>query len=363
MNPKQALWAVAKASGVMERVASSAWRQRRLLILCYHGISLRDEHEWDPGLFMPPAQFRERLRLLRRERYNVLPLGEALQRLHAGTLPPRAVAITFDDGTQDFAVRAVPALVEFDIPATVYLTTYYCEHPYPIFDTALGYLLWQGRDSGADVAPLLEHATPLPVRSEAERQHVRAVVRAHTVARGLDAAAKDALLQRIAAAVGADYAGMVQARIHHVMTPETVRALPRPLVDVQLHTHRHRSPDDREAFAREIVDNRAAIDRLVGGGSGAHFCYPSGEYLGRQVRWLRELGVQSATTCVPGITTPDTEPMLLPRFVDTTLQSALAFEAWVSGLAALLPRRRTFRFDAQRLEGQAVRDASYAEVG
>ena len=32
--------------GLLSGVRDSAWRQRRLLILCYHSISIDDEHEW-----------------------------------------------------------------------------------------------------------------------------------------------------------------------------------------------------------------------------------------------------------------------------------------------------------------------------
>jgi len=42
--------------------------------------------------------------------------------------------------------------------------------------------------------------------------------------------------------------------------------------------------------------------------------------------------------------------------VDTMEQSALTFEAWASGFAALLPKRRAFRLDPERLTvGEAVR--------
>jgi hypothetical protein len=52
---------------------------------------------------------------------------------------------------------------------------------------------------------------------------------------------------------------------------------------------------------------------------------------------------------VPDIATAAAHPLLLPRFVDTTDQSDEAFEAWVSGAAALLPKRRAYRLDPARL--------------
>lgn len=333
-------------------VRRSQWRQSRLLILCYHGVSLADEHESAPDLYMTAAVLRRRLERLRARACRVLPLGEAVRRLRDGTLPPRSVALTFDDGTRDFAERAVPLLREFDVPATVYLSTYYCGRGQPTFDTALRYLLWRGRACGADVRDLAGATRPLPLASAAAREAAWDALSERARAAGMSADDKDALLRRLAGRLGVDYDAFVASGMFQVMSPDQVRALPRDLVDVELHTHRHRMPHDRALFAREIVDNRAHLAAL-GSPHAAHFCYPNGEYRGDAAGWLRALGVRSATTCVPGIAGPETDLMLLPRFVDTSAVSDVAFDAWLSGVAALLPRRRRYRFDAARLRPAA----------
>ena len=61
-----------KHLGIFRSVASSHWRQRRLLILCYHGLALKDEHEWRPLLFITPDLFRRRMQLLARGGYRIL---------------------------------------------------------------------------------------------------------------------------------------------------------------------------------------------------------------------------------------------------------------------------------------------------
>ena len=76
----------------------------------------------------------------------------ALEQCATGTLPERAVALTFDDGFADFAVRAVPVLREHDMRATVYLTTYYCGRPIPIPNLALPYLLWRASKRAFDLS-------------------------------------------------------------------------------------------------------------------------------------------------------------------------------------------------------------------
>src|SRR5690349_15578915 len=94
--------------GITSRVASSAWRRRRLLILCYHGVARFDEHLWNPDLYVSAADFARRMTLLRESRCAVLPLNEAIDRLYGDDLPERSVVLTFDDGYFDFGSAALP---------------------------------------------------------------------------------------------------------------------------------------------------------------------------------------------------------------------------------------------------------------
>ena len=346
MTLKQQLFRAASMVGAVSSVATSSWRRRRLMVLCYHGISMADEHEWDPGLYMAPNTFRARLEFLRNHGYNVLSLDDAMCRLNEGTLPQRSVAITFDDGAHDFAARAVPLLREFGFPATLYLTTYYSDVRLPVFDTTLSYILWRGRLHAGSVASLIGHESPLCVGTDVERGVTVAAIRHHAAARGLSAFEKDALLESLARELGVNMDAIRRDLTLHIMAPETVSALPAPLIDVQLHTHRHRTPDDEVQFRREIVDNRNRIrDLLPDGRELTHFCYPSGVYAGDFLPWLREEGVRYATTCIPDIIDVSSDPLLLPRFVDTEHQPIETFAAWVSGLASLLPRRHVYRLN------------------
>jgi peptidoglycan/xylan/chitin deacetylase (PgdA/CDA1 family) len=339
---KSAVFDAAHRTGVLRAVRDSRWRQERLLILGYHGVSLEDEHEWDPELYMAPSTFESRLRAIERGKYTVLPLASALAALDEGKLPPRSVALTFDDGLFDFRARVFPALQERGFPATVYLTTYYSEYNRPVFGPVCSYILWKAR-----------HAAPLNLRrftgedgslsiatAEGRREALEGIVAAaerdHLTARE-----KDEVARTLAEELGVDYAELCAKRILHLMSGDEVSDLARRGVDFQLHTHRHRILDDAESVRREIRDNRMRIERLTNQ-PALHLCYPSGLYDRALLPCIEGEHVASATTCDPGLVTSRSARLLLPRFVDTQLVSDAKFEGWLSGAAVFFRGRRSY---------------------
>ena len=93
---------------------------RGFLVLIYHRVC--DQ----PSPFMidavPATVFDSMMKYLARH-WNVLSLGAILDRLDAGDpLPPRAVAITFDDGYEDNHRFAFPILRDHNLPATFFIT-------------------------------------------------------------------------------------------------------------------------------------------------------------------------------------------------------------------------------------------------
>jgi len=327
------------STGAFARVRDSHWRSERLLILCYHGVSLEDEHQWRPNLYLPPAALRERFAALRRGGYQVLPLAEALERLFNNALPPRSVALTFDDGGYDFYRQASPILREFGYPATVYQTTYYSDYARPIFNLGASYLLWKRRGEVVQPSPDMGLHEPWDLRSEDGRKQVVSALEQVASREGLSGYQKNDLLERLSNLLGLDYAAFVAKRLVQIMRPEEIAEMTRAGFDIQLHTHRHRTPLEEALFRKEITDNRSRLVTATGR-TPLHFCYPSGHYETAFLPWLEREGVLSATTCDPGLASRQSHPLLLPRFVDTTLQPLYVFEAWLSGAGHLLSARR-----------------------
>ncbi len=99
--------------------------REKAAILMYHSIS--NGHENGQSYFRTitsPSVFSEQMRFLDESGCNVVDLMTLIHALKAGgDLPPRSVALTFDDGFRDFYTEAFPVLERYGFPATVFLVT------------------------------------------------------------------------------------------------------------------------------------------------------------------------------------------------------------------------------------------------
>lgn len=126
---------------------------RRLLVLCWHNV----EPTWAfPGESADRSRrdFARQVNHLRRWA-NVVPLRSALADLAEGRpLPPRAVALTFDDGYLDNVTVAAPVLHAAGLPATFFLVPGFLSGDVPSWWEELGHgferatasrLVWNGQ--------------------------------------------------------------------------------------------------------------------------------------------------------------------------------------------------------------------------
>jgi len=328
---KRSIFSVARRIGLFHLYRYLRRNSKSLLILCYHGVSKSDEDLWKPSLYMDPATFRQRLSTIHDFGLDVLPLGDALRAIEAGTLKRPAVAITFDDGWHDFYTSAWPILREFTYPATVYQTTYYTYYNRPVFDTTCSYLLWRGM--GKTVTDPGHLGLPMTVKLDSMSAVDEAAKRLRFFATEnlLSGEEKDDALVVLAEQLGVNFEEILRSRTLHLMKPDELAEVSRHGIGIELHTHRHKLPVDRVLFLEEIARNRELI-RAATGIAPEHFCYPNGAYRAELTGWLREAGVKSATTCDPGLVAKGVDPMLLPRVTDSNNVSQARFESWLAGV-------------------------------
>jgi len=284
---------------------------------------------------MSRDSFAGRLKQLRAGGYNVLGLGEAIRRLNAEDLPPKSVVITFDDGLYDFYAQASPLLEQYGLPSTVYLTTYYSEYNRPIFRLICDYMIWRKR--GATFQPGLVDRT-IDLRTPESRALELQKLDAYSKQNKLSARKKDQLAADLARRIGMDWQEILDKRLLHIMNPQEAWQLADRGVDLQLHTHRHLTPRDESLFIGELDDNAARL-RAINGEQPRHFCYPSGVHYDQYPQWLRQWGVESAVTCVPGLAAHANDFMLLPRLCDHSHLTDVEFEGWLCGLLEWFPKR------------------------
>jgi peptidoglycan/xylan/chitin deacetylase (PgdA/CDA1 family) len=111
-----------KAAGTRARSAAWLARTRGRLdvagfrILFYHRVADdRDE------LAVSPASFGQQMAYLASESYRVVDVVEAVDLLERGSLRPRTIGLSFDDGFLDVAEHALPILAGHGFRATVFV--------------------------------------------------------------------------------------------------------------------------------------------------------------------------------------------------------------------------------------------------
>lgn len=322
MALKQGLLTIARSAGLF--AAARRATGSRLRILAYHGIWITPGYQFGDTLFMGPDQFESRMARLKRSGLPVLPLGEAIDMLATDTLPEAAVAITIDDGWASTFTHMLPVLEAFDLPATLYATTWYAGHDLPVINIAVAYLRAAAGRSEMDVRTATKAIEALPIGERLEA------------------------LRALGRELGVDEAWLELRQFHSMSAAELAEAHRRGL-DVQLHTHRHIDVEAKiDALYEEIARNRAFLEAAIPNGSFDHFCYPSGTTHPDAAAILAASEVRSATLDVAGLNSPGTDPFALRRLLDGRTISDVEFDAYLAGaldyvsaVRKLLPRAGT----------------------
>jgi len=291
----------------LKTVKSGArWVRARLvgrgLILGYHRIAA---DEWDPfDLCVSPQNFEQQLEVLR-ARAHPLPLSRMVEGLATGELPPRAVAVTFDDGYLDNLEAALPRLLAAEVPATVFSITGLA-----------------GKESWWDeLARLLEPGGDEPV--SARRRLVQGMGR-ELMRR--DPAARRGVLDDLSQKLDSSSA----APRHRAMNAEQLSRLSaHASIEIGSHTITHpwlneiAATDARE----EILESKRQLERQLDRTVDA-FSYPNGAAPREVQRMVREAGYRYACTSPPDTLHRRTDPWLLPRFWAAD-QDGDAFADWL----------------------------------
>ena len=111
------------AQAILPYARLRTWAQPGLRILMYHRVATLPHYD---QLTVSPARFARQMERLACE-YRVVSLADGLRAIGQGQLRRPLVAVTFDDGYRDNLTEALPILRRHAVPATIFVTTRFCE--------------------------------------------------------------------------------------------------------------------------------------------------------------------------------------------------------------------------------------------
>jgi len=282
----------------------------RLVVLGWHNV----EPTWcfpaPPG--RGAAGLAEQLAFLKRT-CNVVPLGVALRALDEGRpLPPRAVAVTFDDGYRDNLALALPLLERLRLPATFFLVPELLSGiARPWWETIAWVLSRSRRDE------ITWEGRTVNLRDEATRRGANLEIAALLKRR--DQAARAAAIEELADRCQPDAAGAGGDPRSLFMDWEGARELVRRGFEVASHSHHHAilAMERREEQARDLAESRLWLQRELDAPIDL-LAYPNGlegDYDASTVEAARAAGYAHAVTTIGGWNRPQTPAYELHRFV------------------------------------------------
>jgi peptidoglycan/xylan/chitin deacetylase (PgdA/CDA1 family) len=305
---------------------------RRLLVLGWHNI----EPTFAFGGTSVEAGrrgFERQVRFLRRWA-NVVPLRAALDDLAAGRpLPPRAVALTFDDGYLDNVTVAAPVLHAAGLPATFFLVPGFLSGSVPVWWEELGWAFAHATADRLDWAGERFDTSSPPARQAAHGVVADSLKLMDARSRG-DAVAE---LRRRLASVGPDVG-------RQFMDWNEAESLLGFGHEIGSHTCGHPilSREEPAAQARELADSRDAL--------AAHFrrpvdvlAFPNGrsqDYADETLRLAGEAGYAFAVTTRSALAGRGTAPYEVPRvLVDAETDMREVLRKGLRVLRRALPTR------------------------
>jgi peptidoglycan/xylan/chitin deacetylase (PgdA/CDA1 family) len=320
-------------------------KQRGNVILMYHRIGRTDIDPW--GLCVDPWNFSEQMKVL-----AGLARPVSLEQLPLMHTDHPSVAITFDDGYVDNLEGALPALEQFAIPATIFVSTgyignssgYWWDQLQDIFlsprvlpsedlSLSLGGETYRWVIGSADLEykaeNCLAHRGWIAWKDAPPTSRHAVFYQVWSLLRELDTEQRDDSIGRIRR-----WAGFTEDRASaRCMTADELRKVSRQsLIRIGSHTVTHPRLSQLTAASEweELTSSKATLESILKR-SIETFSYPFGDrsdYSKRTVAAVRKAGYRLACSNFEGAVGPRSDTFQLPR-LHVQNWNGSDFEKWL----------------------------------
>lgn len=293
--------ATRSAFGLLHRLTTP-----RLSILIFHRVHAHTDELFPQEI--DASQFERLMRFVARS-FRVLSLADAVAGLEQGTLPPRALVITFDDGYADNAQVALPILQRCGLVASFFVSSGFLDGGRMWNDSVIEIVRACAR-SELDLAFLGQGRCSLA----GPQEKTGAILTLLSAIKYLTLGEREEAISRLLAA-----SGVPALPGDLMMRSEQVRELHRAGMEIGAHTVNHPilttlTPAQAEG---EISSGRNRLQEIIDAPVEL-FAYPNGkpmrDYDQSHVALLRRLGFRAAVSTAPGVARVGDGLFELPRF-------------------------------------------------
>lgn len=288
----------------LTNITSTLYGEKRLIVLIYHRV-LDKPDPMRPGE-IDVATFSWQMDLLS-EYFNVLSLDDAIAKLNNGTLPPRAICITFDDGYADNHHNALPILLKRNLTACFFIATGYLNGGRMWNDTIIESFRNIDKSTLSEEILDFEHFdfTSTHYRAISAQEFIRDI-------KHMPITKKNAYVK---------YIESVSPELPNslMLTDYQIKDLYNKGMIIGAHTVSHPILLNLNTteIKQELYQSRSTL-RQITGHPVDYFAYPNGragsDYLPKHTAIVKELGFSAAFTTHFGSITSKSDYMQLPRF-------------------------------------------------
>ena len=202
----------------------------KIPIVLFHRVSPDPDPCWPP---LTPLQFEETIRLLSKH-YTFYSLDQILS--SRKDIKKNACCIVFDDGFLDFKLHALPILVKYKVPTTLFVPTDNIDRNAPIWTSTVDNILLNTNDSQEDkeIAVGKEKIT-LKLRSE--KNIFKTAARIKNILMSYEIGPRDLIIKNIK-----DLLSNGIIKDHPMLSWKDIAEIKSKypeLIDIQNHTHTH----------------------------------------------------------------------------------------------------------------------------